>query len=217
VGTKVTLTTSSGESVTLEGKGSVGQALDEVGKRLEKKKGKARAADKAERKYEVIPEGEPPYRILNEVLRAHHSALLCEARIVLVWTYGVKPDRDGVVWWGKVRKVGELEREFHAHDFAILLNATAWGALPESAHRALLDHELSHCGAEVDDAGDTKYFLRKHDLEEFNNVVRRHGLWREGVKVFVDAALKREQKGLFDPADAADAIDDAEVVKGGKK
>jgi hypothetical protein len=47
-----------------------------------------------------------------------------------------------------------------------------------------VDHELTHC--DVDEEG--KLSLRPHDLEEFNVIVRRYGLWRAEVQLFLEAA-----------------------------
>lgn len=154
-------------------------------------------------KFGLVPTDDPAYETLADLIGAHHDEL-AEAKIALAWAYEVKPDRDGHLVWGRARKVGPLERTFHDHDFVIVLNNKVWGALPDVAKRALLDHELSHCGSKESEAGDVSYYVRKHDLEEFVSIVRSYGLWRDTVQVFVDAALKREQGELFDEGDEGD-------------
>lgn len=154
-------------------------------------------------KYEVLAPAQAPemYTLLNELVKDHHSDDLAEARIALAWIFDVKPDRDDHLMWGQARKVGELERQFHDHDFVILLNFKVWNELPLKARRALLDHELSHCGRAEQDDGSSKYYVRKHDLEEFTSIVRRYGTWREDVEQFVNAALLKEEPTLFDKAE----------------
>lgn len=155
--------------------------------------------DKMEKFAPIARKDDPKlYAMMDELVAAHHSDV-AEAKIVLVQEYEVKEDRDGILRWGKAKKVGPLEREFHDHDFIILLNWKVWQELPEIARRALLDHELTHCASAIDDqTGETTYYVRKHDLEEFNEIVSRYGLWREGVERFVNAALKKKEPGLFD-------------------
>jgi hypothetical protein len=83
--------------------------------------------------------------------------------------------------------------------FIIEISAEIWEDLPESKRSALLDHELCHCDVEVDDEGEVKYKLRSHDLEEFNEIVLRHGEWKDDIKDF------HEQLSLF-PAHLADRV-----------
>lgn len=163
-------------------------------------------------KFGLVPTDDPAYETLADLIGAHHDEL-AEAKIALAWAYEVKPDRDGHLVWGRARKVGPLERTFHDHDFVIVLNNKVWGALPDVAKRALLDHELSHCGSKESEAGDVSYYVRKHDLEEFVSIVRRYGLWRDTVQVFVDAALKREQGELFDEGEKPVTTADAAVTR----
>lgn len=149
-------------------------------------------------KYERMDRDTYPsiYELVTELVAAHHTDIV-DADIDLVWVNNVKPDKDGHVTWGFAKKVGALEREFHKADFVIALNKFVWGQLPDHGKRALLDHELSHCGVSFDEkTAEPHYYTRKHDLEEFVGVARRHGLWRSSLEDLVNAALKREQLPL---------------------
>jgi hypothetical protein len=153
-------------------------------------------------KFTRIPDDDPVYELLGELVSAHHTEL-AEAAIALVWVHDVKPDCDGHMMWGRAKKVSPLERTFHEHDFVIQINAAVWKELPPMPRRALLDHELHHCGVKTDDDGDETYYLRKHDVEDFVPIVRRYGLWKTDVEAFVNAAIGKEQAPLFDkPGDA---------------
>lgn len=133
------------------------------------------------------------YELVEELVAAHHDHL-AEARIALVWVHNVKPDRDGHLVLGKARKISQREQLWNEHDFSIELNEFAWRELKVEQRRALVDHELCHLAVDQDEETEEETFrIRKHDLEEFNAVVRRHGLWREEAQTFVDAALKREK------------------------
>lgn len=79
----------------------------------------------------------------------------------------------GRVAYAKTQKVSPQMRTLldDAH-FIIWVVKEAWEAKPEEWRQALLDHELQHCG--MDDDGP---FLRPHDIEEFQIIIERHGLW----------------------------------------
>lgn len=77
---------------------------------------------------------------------------------------------------------------------------------------AVIDHELYHCGQEVDPvfgvpkftkAGLPKFAVRGHDVEEFVGVAARWGAWSEGLEQFRQAlnnpqfpAGSRRDRGL---------------------
>lgn len=148
-------------------------------------------------KFELVDKRDDAYALLAELVPNFHAEI-ADANIALAWMNGVKADRDGHVLWGRAKKVGPLERQFHENDFVICLNKIVWNTLPLIARRALIDHELSHCGSETDEkTGEVTYVTKRHDVEEFVPIVRRYGLWKEDVKALVNAALKREQAGLF--------------------
>jgi len=74
---------------------------------------------------------------------------------------------------GKAQKVGARLRTLIDLDFIIWISEPDWGKLSKSRKAALLHHELCHCDVDVDD----KPFIVGHDIEEFNDVIREHGLW----------------------------------------
>lgn len=159
-------------------------------------------------KYTLIDRAETPsvYELLDETVRRHHPSLE-GAKIALLWMHDVKPDKDGRLVFGRAKKVGEVEQQFHDHDFLIFLNSAVWVELPEAARVALIDHELCHCCVDHAEDGETKLRMRKHDVEEFHEVVRRHGLWRTDVEAFVEAALGRKQAPLFEGIDGLKGVE----------
>lgn len=60
------------------------------------------------------------------------------------------------------------------YDFLITIAEPIWHDLTASQRRALLDHELCHCIW-----GKNGWTIRGHDFEEFNEIIQRHGLWRD--------------------------------------
>lgn len=150
------------------------------------------------------------YGRMWDVVGAHHDHLV-DAAIALAWMHEVKPDRDGRLVWGRTRKVSSQERIFHNHDFVITLNCAVWAELDDQSKRALIDHELSHCGSKTNDEGEVSYYLRKHDLEEFVGIVRRYGLWKSDIEAFVNAAVEARARAAGEARPVAVTESDEEA------
>jgi len=152
-----------------------------------------------------------PYAILDELVAEHHPDL-ADARIALAWRDGWTEDADGRLRLGQTKKASDLDRDLHGFDFVILLNHEVWNriAFTERQMRALLDHELCHCAVAKDKNGEVKmdergrpvWRLRKHDIEEFAEVVARHGLWRHELEKFVAVAMEKTKAPLMAEAEA---------------
>lgn len=107
----------------------------------------------------------------------------------------------GHIALGKARKVGGLnahlvqlvgrERIAGPVDFFVVEIAfEPWGQMDEKARIALVDHELCHFEIVEPDKPDDhrKLAIKGHDLEEFHEIVRRHGFWQPSIRELVDAA-----------------------------
>ncbi len=154
-----------------------------------------------------LPLKDRPLDLLEEILAEEHFHL-APARIALVWKKGNKPDPDGRLILGKCIRLSDLQRELCPYDFAIELNHEFWND-PEVSRKkkqALLDHELCHAAramdAEGDEAIDAKdrpvWRIRKHDLEEFREIVMRHGTWKSDIEKFAEALMARRDLPLLD-------------------
>jgi hypothetical protein len=140
-----------------------------------------------------------PYCILREVRDKWHTDL-DGAKIALAWRKRLKSDKDGHLMLGKCMKAGDLQRELVNWDFVILLNREAW-QFPEftpQKKRALIDHELCHATRVLDkfhlpasdEYGRSVWRTRKHDIEEFREVVERHGCYKKDLEAFAQVLLK---------------------------
>lgn len=78
-------------------------------------------------------------------------------------------------------------------DFLMLISSDEWDNLSPKQRIALVDHELCHMWA--DETGAWK--VRGHDLEEFHEILARHGTWRQDVATFAEIA---RQLRLAEPA-----------------
>lgn len=180
-------------------------------------------AKKKQSTYEVIGREDRPdlYELMDEIVGDHHPELE-EARIAIAWRHGWKADADGRCVLGQMKKASELDRQLHQWDFVILLNAEVWTSVEfsEAQQRALLDHELCHGAIARDAEGETRhtpegqivYRIRKHTIEEFHEIVERHGQWKGDIQTFVDRAMKAgvpEQMTIGDQGVVESVIDRA--------
>lgn len=147
--------------------------------------------------------GQPMYTRLYDLVARYHSELdNTNVRIALAWATSWKADVDGRLTLGKCKKASELDRELAPYDFVILLNKDFWQNphVSDAQRDALLDHELMHAAVALDEKGDPKrdeagrtiYRIRKHDLEEFADIVARHGLYKRDIEEFVRALHRAE-------------------------
>jgi len=158
--------------------------------------------------FELIPPEHQAYRLLQRARDKWHEAI-AEARIALAWRLEVKSDIDGKIVLGKCAKVSDLQKEFAAFDFIVVLNRDYWFDFSGEQQLALLDHELSHAAPAMDlktglQATDTRgrpvWRCRKHDIEEFTGVAERHGTWKADLQRFAEAIRKHRdgQGDLFE-------------------
>lgn len=160
--------------------------------------------------YELIDRGSvvgrPMYDLLDALLAEQHSDRdLGEVRIALAWNTSWKPDVDGRVTLGKCKKATDLDRELAPFDFVILLRKEFWQDLRVTDHQraALLDHELMHAAVSydaetgdpvVDARGRMVYRIRKHDIEEFADIVARYGCYKRDLEGFAAALVRAQHK-----------------------
>jgi len=74
---------------------------------------------------------------------------------------------------GKALKISSSLEPYIELDFMIWLSEEDWHEMGQAPREALLDHELCHCGGD----GEEGYKIRPHDVEEFIEIITRHGAW----------------------------------------
>jgi hypothetical protein len=78
---------------------------------------------------------------------------------------------------GECKKVDELHKLFCPYDFLIIIYDRNCEGLTDEQMQILIWHELEHIG--IDDNGE--FFVKPHDVEEFDNIISEHGLhWQDG-------------------------------------
>ena len=149
--------------------------------------------------------GKTLYGVLRELIDEHHAELT-EARFALAWNLSWAPDVDGRVTLGKCKKASDLDRELAAFDFVIILRRdfVEDPSVTDLQRRALIDHELCHAAVArrvsgepiIDEAGRLCYRIRKHDIEEFAEIVERYGTYKRDLEHFA-SALKRSKEPML--------------------
>jgi len=145
--------------------------------------------------YEKIPRLQedgtvhPIYEMMERIKNQYHMPALAECRIALMWHHSIKPDRDGRLNLGMAVRIGDRERQLMDYDAEIVLNSEWWKSpdRTQEEQEAILDHELCHPRPVLEDPDDPDslpkkdengkivYYIRKHDFEEFREVLQRRG------------------------------------------
>lgn len=123
------------------------------------------------------------------------------ARIGVAWNIGKKPDKDGFLQLGRMKRLAELDREMLHLDAIVILNQEQWRVMNPDQQLALMHHELCHLepardneGEQaIDGHGNLRWRGRRHDIEEFRAVIAEHGYYKNDLAEFVSAALKRDR------------------------
>lgn len=109
--------------------------------------------------------------------------------------------------WSKARQEQQIEAWFGMMpDFLITIDARYAAQCDDVTFCALVEHELYHCGQELDQFGAPKfnrttglpcYAIKGHDVEEFVGVIRRYGVGAGAGQTlaFVEAAQRGPEIG----------------------
>jgi hypothetical protein len=130
-------------------------------------------------------------------LIGEHYRDLREAQIVWALTDKKAPCKPHLLsaaerWFDSQRQAVEL-----GADILCVINGSMWDFLSATGQRiALVDHLLAHIERQVkesddpDEDGEVTWKIRPHDVEEFQDVLRRRGPWQPVLRDFV--ALARQ-------------------------
>jgi hypothetical protein len=133
----------------------------------------------------------------QELIKQHHPHLL-HAKIGFMYR-DQAPESRGRKTLGAARKVGSEWDPFVDLDFVIWIAKKEFERMRVDKQRALVDHELCHCGGTWGN-----WQMNPHDLNEFLAVIYRHGFWHGDLEN-LDRAIKAraaQQPGLFTGAES---------------
>ena len=122
---------------------------------------------------ELVPVTEEVLEMVREIVEEHEPQLAELSLAVLFWKNS--PQKGSKLVLGQTKKV---TKEYQAlgfdHDFIIFLSMPQFYAMNEQQQRALIHHELLHCGY---DDEDEKAYIVPHDFEEFDKIIKLYGFW----------------------------------------
>ena len=111
---------------------------------------------------------------------------------------------EGRVVTGMCARADDRNWTVHGNDMIIEIARDVWNEAPsDDFRRAIMDHELGHVGVRLDSDGSlmvdgktgrAKTFCRKHDIEEFEDVLERHGAYHFALRKFLVAYGRSKQK-----------------------
>jgi hypothetical protein len=150
-----------------------------------------------------VPTTDQAHEVLQELVTAHHPELE-EAKIALLFNRSWKVSASGRLTLGKCKLASDLDRALSDFDVAIQLNEEFWldDETTDEQRRALLDHELCHAKLRIDpetgdpllnELGRRVYAIRPHDVEEFEDIIKRHGTYKRDLERFAAAMLTRRE------------------------
>ncbi len=113
---------------------------------------------------------------------------LAEARIMYVFISEASKV-NGKEIPGTAKKMSGFNAWALEIDFVITVALDKWNEMIESQRNALVDHLLERCyGEEDEESGETKWKMRDPDVQEFPNILHRHGAWNEDLQGFASMA-----------------------------
>lgn len=166
------------------------------------------------------------YETMIEALTKWHGHLQLP-NVLLFWRSGWPVSPEGKTKLATISTSNDLQKALMEHDLIISLNDEIFPGLPRDKQLAVFDHEFCHAdvtkiesdeedggaegeegeggGFKMDEMDRIVYRLKKHDLEEFGAVVRRHGMYMDDVQEFVanaQASRTAAEAPAETPADA---------------
>lgn len=139
--------------------------------------------------------------IAEQLIDDHHEHLQDAKHVI---GFYLRKD-GGVKWAGKCKKCTSFERDTTGKMFFIFIIDVIFERWPMEKLRALIDHELYHIerkrgpsmihpitlkhipGEWLKADNPDSWAIVEHDVEEFSDVIRRHGLWETGIERFAEA------------------------------
>lgn len=102
---------------------------------------------------------------------------------------------------GTCTRCDDRNHVLHGHDFVIEIAEDVWKEATDQFKLAIMDHQLGHVGIKFDPEGRPmmdettsriKTYVRKHDIEEFSDVLETHGAYHKALREFLDAFARRQ-------------------------
>jgi Putative phage metallopeptidase len=148
-------------------------------------------------------------QVAEKIIDEHHPHLKDAKHVIGFYERDGKSD-----WAGKAKKCTAFERHVTDYMLFVFINKDAWSYLLPEQKEALVDHELCHFSrsyykehdkekdewiTKYEDATDPdSWSIREHDVEEFSDIIKRHGLWETGIENFAEAVREADYQMNLD-------------------
>jgi hypothetical protein len=133
-----------------------------------------------------------PYMMIRAIIAGNLPDLV-DVEIAVAYHNNMNADADGKVDLGKVQLLSDPARQICQKDAIIIINETWWvhHTTSDEMRKAMIHHQLMHIGVRKDDSGEVKkdekgrvrLYTRKHNIEEFREVIQEHGLYVDDLAV----------------------------------
>lgn len=98
---------------------------------------------------------------------------------------------------GRCIRANKELKFFSGYDYLIQMSGTLWEMLDEETQFVLMYHELKHISVDEDKDGNEVYKIRRHDVEDFSDIIDEHGIkWIHKIRA---KAIEDDEK--LDPYD----------------
>lgn len=148
---------------------------------------------------------------LAEGLIPNYHSELATARILYVFVDKASK-KGGKELLGKAQKVGGIWEYYAEKDFVITVPLDKWAQLEDAQRTALVDSLLERCTGEEDEkTGEIKWLVREPDVQEFSNILERHGAWHSDLERFVVVAKDVDISHIIEEAAEVDLSEEVTV------
>lgn len=137
---------------------------------------------------------EAPQSVIHtaENLIENFHPILKSARIAFVMRS--KAQKQGTRYiLGQCTKVPDKFKPYLEFDYIIWISEEDYMGMDDLQREALIDHELCHCKWSSKTG---TWGIRPHDVQEFSDVIRRHGTWSPDVLRVKDAIDQYQMQPL---------------------
>src|SRR3990172_7846031 len=123
-------------------------------------------------------EASPSVIHIAEQLIEQYHPWLQDANIGFIFRDEAQKQSNGRLVLAQAQRITSKLQVYLEYDFLIWVSKKDWeGRLTDAQLEALIDHELCHCIR-----NSNGWAIRPHDVQEFWQVIKRHGLWSNDLQ-----------------------------------
>jgi len=83
----------------------------------------------------------------------------------------------------RIVKANQRIKLFSGNDYVIEISGKYWDMISDKSKDILLEHELEHIAVKFNKHGEAKFYLRDHNVKDFDIIINKYGNnWLEPIK-----------------------------------